>query len=162
MSVQQEDTFDYIVDPATNKNVGINSAVGRQVIRNYIETLKYGGDSPNILDTKMFYDEHTPIKVAPKSEPVQHSVNNLYEYAKTLADTQFRGEDVYKLIDGQEEKKPVKGNIIWIKRSNGKWQQAIISEVSLYKKSPKFNVYFKAGDKIGTKKNLDTGDILFY
>ena len=92
MSVQQEDTFDYIIDPATNKNVGINSAVGRQVIRNYIETLKYGSDSPNILDTTMFYDEHTPIKVA--TTATTQSTNNLYEYAKTLADTQFTGDEV--------------------------------------------------------------------
>jgi len=49
------ESFGEIIDPETNKNVSVQSAVGKQVIKNYLECLKNGPDSKNILSTKMFY-----------------------------------------------------------------------------------------------------------
>ena len=50
-----DENFQVIVDPETNKAVPIQSAVGQQVIKNYIECIKNGPDSKNIISTKMFY-----------------------------------------------------------------------------------------------------------
>ena len=51
----QTEGFDKIVDPETNKLVPTASKVGQQVLKNYIETIKNGADSTNIVSTKMFY-----------------------------------------------------------------------------------------------------------
>ena len=40
-----DENFQVIVDPETNKAVPIQSAVGQQVIKNYIECIKNGPDS---------------------------------------------------------------------------------------------------------------------
>ena len=50
-----EKSFGYIVDPETDKNVPIQSAIGQQVVKNYLECLKNGPNSKNILSTQMFY-----------------------------------------------------------------------------------------------------------
>ena len=55
LSQEQEESFDKIIDPETNMNVPVESAVGQQVIKNYLECLKNGPDSPNIVSTKIFY-----------------------------------------------------------------------------------------------------------
>ena len=53
----EEDDFNDIVDPETNRTVPITSAIGQQVVKNYIECLKNGPDSVNIVSTKMFYKQ---------------------------------------------------------------------------------------------------------
>lgn len=50
-----EQEFDKIIDPETNMNVPVESKVGQQVIKNYLECLKNGPDSSNIVSTKMYY-----------------------------------------------------------------------------------------------------------
>jgi len=50
-----DENFKVIVDPETNKSVPIESAVGQQVIKNYIECIRNGPESKNITSTKMFY-----------------------------------------------------------------------------------------------------------
>jgi hypothetical protein len=49
------ESFDKIIDPETNMNVPVESKVGQQVIKNYLECLKNGPDSSNIVSTKMYY-----------------------------------------------------------------------------------------------------------
>lgn len=55
LSKEMDDSFNTIIDPETNMEVSIESRVGEQVIKNYIECLKNGPDSVNIVSTKMFY-----------------------------------------------------------------------------------------------------------
>ena len=50
-----EQDFDKIIDPETNMNVPVESKVGQQVIKNYLECLKNGPDSDKIVSTKMYY-----------------------------------------------------------------------------------------------------------
>jgi hypothetical protein len=50
-----EQEFDKIIDPETNMNVPVESKVGQQVIKNYLECLKNGPDSDKIVSTKMYY-----------------------------------------------------------------------------------------------------------
>jgi len=54
-----EESFDTIIDPETNHPVPVESKVGQQVINNYLECLKNGPDSPNIVSTKVFYRKKT-------------------------------------------------------------------------------------------------------
>ena len=52
---EKYESFDKIIDPETNMNVPVESKVGQQVIKNYLECLKNGPDSSNIVSTKMYY-----------------------------------------------------------------------------------------------------------
>lgn len=47
--------FDEIYDPEMECKVGVNTKCGQQIIKNYLECLKNGPDSENIISTKMFY-----------------------------------------------------------------------------------------------------------
>lgn len=58
----QDDGFSKINDPETNKMVPTSSKVGQQVLKNYIETIKNGANSKNIVSTKMFYRKKSKIK----------------------------------------------------------------------------------------------------
>jgi len=51
--------FQVIVDPETNQSVPIQSAVGQQVIKNYIECIQHGPESKNIISTSMFYKKQS-------------------------------------------------------------------------------------------------------
>ena len=155
----EEECFTHIIDPETNKNVLLESAVGQQVIKNYIECLRNGPDSENILSTKMFYSlDNTETEVK------TNSIENIFEYAKNLECTQFSGKELKDIIKGSRKKTPMKGNKVWIRRSSGKWQRAVIAVVSLDdNEDTKCNVCFKTNDgKIASKKGLDISDILFY
>lgn len=59
-----DENFQVIVDPETNKSVPIQSACGQQVIKNYLECIKNGADSKNIISTSMFYKskKKAPVK----------------------------------------------------------------------------------------------------
>ena len=57
-----DNNFKVIVDPETNRAVPIESAVGQQVIKNYIECIKNGPDSKNIISTSMFYKKEKTKK----------------------------------------------------------------------------------------------------
>ena len=49
--------FENIIDPEMGVSVPIDSRVGQQVLKNYIECIKNGSDSPGIVSTKMFYKQ---------------------------------------------------------------------------------------------------------
>ena len=53
--INDSDAFDMIYDPEMKTNVPLDTAVGQQIIKNYLECLKNGPDSKNIVSTKMFY-----------------------------------------------------------------------------------------------------------
>ena len=166
-SVLLEKSFSHIVDPETNKNVPLESSVGRQIIENYIECLRNGPDSENILSTKMFYDEETNnAEVLDIDTPVNDELEQeeIYELSKKLSITQHTSEELKVQLNTSQKQEPLIGNKVWIRRSNGKWQRAIISAILLDEtNNTKFNVYFRTDDnQIGSKKLLDTDSILFY
>ena len=161
LQLEEEELFTKIIDPETNKQVLLESAVGQQVIKNYIECLRNGPESDNIISTKMFYQQ--PEKTTPSDKGL--SIENIYEYAKNLDSAQYGGRELKSRIKGSHKKTPQKGNKVWIRRSSGKWQRAVISAVILDDDGldAKCNIYFNAGNNnIGSKKNLDIDDILFY
>ena len=84
-----------------------------------------------------------------------HMVNQYFKITKMY----------FKPRPTSHKKTPQKGNKVWIRRSSGKWQRAVISAVILDDDGldAKCNIYFNAGNNnIGSKKNLDIDDILFY
>lgn len=167
-----EENFSKIIDPETNQEVLLESQIGMQVIKNYIECLKNGPNSENIISTKMFYPEDSQnekeeeIKIPINNNAIEEKqpIENIYEHAKTLETIQLNGSELKSRIQNLQRKTPVKGNLVWIQRSSGKWQRGIISDVLLGDNGdPSFNVYFRTTDgKIGSKKNLDEGAVLFY
>lgn len=52
--MENEEGFDKIIDPETNKAVPIESAVGQQVIKNYL-TIMNGGSEDDLISTKKYY-----------------------------------------------------------------------------------------------------------
>lgn len=52
----KKDEFDQIVDPETNRLVPIDSAVGQQVVKNYL-TVMSGGSEEDLISTKKFYTD---------------------------------------------------------------------------------------------------------
>lgn len=52
----KKDEFDQIVDPETNRLVPIDSAVGQQVVKNYL-TVMSGGSEEDLISTKKFYGD---------------------------------------------------------------------------------------------------------
>lgn len=162
-----EDNFSKIIDPETNQEVILESEIGMQIIKNYIECLKNGPQSENIISTKMYYaddnednNNEPELSINNQNNPIE----NIYEYAKTLDTIQLGGAELKKRIQNLEKKTPIKGNLVWIQRSSGKWQRGIISDVLLGDNGDaSFNVYFKTNNgKIASKKNLDEGAVLFY
>lgn len=149
-----DDDFKFIIDPETNKQVPIQSAIGTQIIKNYLECIKNGPDSKNIISTKMFYK--------PKSKPTKATVstNEPYELAKKISDTQY---DLNKIYDKSKQNTSSikKGSTIYVKRSSGKWQRAIVYQA--YKKNNEYflNAYLNAGNgKVGSKKDLSLKNIV--
>ena len=62
---ESQETFNKIIDPETNMNVPVESKVGQQVIKNYLECLKNGPDSSKIVSTKMYYKPKKTIVKTP-------------------------------------------------------------------------------------------------
>jgi hypothetical protein len=54
--------FSQIYDPEMKCNIGVDTQCGQQIIKNYLECLKNGPDSKNIISTKMFYKSDTKSK----------------------------------------------------------------------------------------------------
>ena len=153
----EEECFTHIIDPETNKNVLLESAVGQQVIKNYIECLKNGPESNSIISTKMFYN-------IDDAKNIPSSIENIFDYARNLDNSEYTGKELKEKIKGSHKKTPLKGNKVWIRRSSGNWQRAVISKVTLdNNEDTKCDVCFRTQrDKIASKKGLDIGDILFY
>ena len=162
------ESFGEIIDPETNRSVPVESAVGKQVIKNYLECLKNGPESKNILSTKMFYKNRAPAEtpvaknVTPSSRKEESSTSGgltVYEKAKKLTSKQFEYDyltqrDFYQKGSGE---RPSVNDVLWIKRSNGKWQLANVAKVG----ERGLEVYFNNGEgKIGVKKGLGSRDVL--
>ena len=96
------------------------------------------------------------------------SLEEIYEGAKHLPVEQYELEEVYDKYKHRESWAPQKGRNVWIRRSNGKWQMALISEIYTHKKSSGsqksdkiFDVFINAGNnKVGSKKGLTTSKAL--
>ena len=65
--------FGQIVDPETNKSVKIQSSIGQQVVKNYLECLRNGPKSKNIVSTRMFYK---PKKVVDTKKNSKNTVKS--------------------------------------------------------------------------------------
>ena len=151
MDNQNEDEFEYILDPETNKRVPLKSAIGTQIIKNYLECIKNGPDSKNIISTKMFYKK--------KNTSTNTSTTPL-DLAKKLSTSQYELEKIYKK-DRQNHKNLKKGSVVWVKRSSGKWQRSIVYEA--YKKDNEYylNTYINTGDgNVASKKGLPLKSIV--
>lgn len=79
----KKDEFDQIVDPETNRLVPIDSAVGQQVVKNYL-TVMSGGSEEDLVSTKKFYKDSStssgggkrPSSAKPKSKLPSVSENS--------------------------------------------------------------------------------------
>lgn len=144
--------FNTIYDPETNKAVPLNSAIGTQIIKNYLECLKNGPDSKNIISTKMFYKPRSKKTVKKKQDP--------YELAKLLSVDKHNLNDIFN-EELQKQWKPKVNDAVFVQRSNGDWQQGILYE--LYKKdnTQLANVYLNtANGKVGAKKAIPTKNLI--
>ena len=59
--MEKEEGFDKIIDPETNKAVPIESAIGQQVIKNYL-TIMNGGNEDELISTKKYYKSSSSSK----------------------------------------------------------------------------------------------------
>ena len=144
--------FNTIYDPETNKAVPLNSAIGTQIIKNYLECLKNGPDSKNIISTKMFYKPRSKKNVKKKQDP--------YELAKLLSVDKHNLNDIFN-EERQKRWKPKVNDTVFVQRSNGDWQQGILYE--LYKKDTTqlANVYLNTSNgKVGAKKAIPTKNLI--
>jgi len=145
--------FNTIYDPETNKAVPLNSAIGTQIIKNYLECLKNGPDSQNIISTKMFYKPKNKSKTNNKKQ-------DPYELAKKLSVNKHNLNDIFD-ENRQSKWKPKVNNKVYVQRSNGDWQEGIVYE--LYKKNNDqlANVYLNtANNKVGAKKAIPTKNLI--
>ena len=152
--------FKQIIDPETNKLVPVQSAIGTQIIKNYLECIKNGPESKNIISTRMFYKKKTQPSSSKGGSLVTKSKTELsvYDMAKKLSNEQV---DQNKINNKNNVKSIKKGSKIWVQRSNGKWQRALVYEA--YKKNNEYfvNAYLNAGNnRIGSKKNLSLKSII--
>ena len=144
--------FNTIYDPETNKAVPLNSAIGTQIIKNYLECLKNGPDSKNIISTKMFYK--------PKSTTSKRASKDPYDLAKKLSTEKYTINEIYN-ESLQKNWKAKVGSKVYVQRSSGDWQEGIIYEV--YKKSNQLlsNIYLNTEQrKVGSKKAIPTKNLI--
>ena len=71
---KEEEGFDKIIDPETNKAVPIESAVGQQVIKNYL-TIMNGGNEDELISTKKYYKSSSSSKPSSGGGSKLSSVN---------------------------------------------------------------------------------------
>ena len=161
--MSQQEEFKYIIDPETNQQIPVNSSIGSQVIKNYLACLKGGPDSEDIVSTKIMYatkKKRSNKRMEPVYEEEKEpeiSMDEIYEGAKHLPLEQYELEEVYDKYKHTTNWTPQRGTNVWVRRSNNKWQMALVSEIN--RKS--FDVYINAGnDKVGTKKGLTTSKAL--
>ena len=161
-----ENEFSQIIDPETNQTISINSSVGKQVLKNYIECLRNGPESENIISTKMYYNQKKKKKKKKlsggSSEPLpQLSINDLYNNSKLLSSKQYSQEQVNSKIYNKEWIRPKVGRKIYIQRSNKQWQRAIIFNINKSSDENSYDVLFNSGGgNVGTKKKLLNKNVL--
>ena len=156
---ETDSMFTKITDPETNNEVSLNSAIGQQIIRNYIEAIKHGADSKNIISTRKFYAKE-PRKSSSKKNIMNESESSYERGAKKLTSKQFDSEELLKnkYCGNPTDSWNVRSNkIVWTQRSSGKWQLGIIGDCN----NNKLDIYFNNGEgKIGCKKGLSQKDLL--
>ena len=100
-STNGEQEFDKIIDPETNMNVPVESKVGQQVIKNYLECLKNGPDSDKIVSTKMYY---RPKKSSSKSQTGSSSKSQTGSSSKSQTESSSKSSstiDSSKVFKGK-------------------------------------------------------------
>jgi len=152
--------FNEIIDPETNKTISVNSSVGKQVLKNYIECLKNGPDSENIISTKMYYKESSSRKSS-NSSSKKLSIQDIYNKAKVLSSKQYSQGEINSRIYNKKWIKPRVGKKIYIQRSNKKWQRAIIFNIKKSSDEQSYDVLFNSGSgNVGTKKGLLNNNVM--
>lgn len=68
--------FNRITDPETEMEIDTSTAHGKQIIKNYLNAIKYGPDSDKIVSTKMFYKQK---QGSSKSKNANSSVDSAKE-----------------------------------------------------------------------------------
>ena len=156
--------FNEIIDPETNKTISVNSAVGKQVLKNYIECLRNGPDSENIISTKMYYKESSSRKSSNSSSnnsSNKPSIQDIYNKAKVLSSKQYSQGEINSRIYNKKWIKPRVGKKIYIQRSNKKWQRAIIFNIKKSSDEQSYDVLFNSGSgNVGTKKALLNNNVM--
>jgi hypothetical protein len=174
-----DDNFKFIVDPETNKSVPINSVIGTQIVKNYLECIKNGPDSKKIVSTKRFYKKKSSPPVpkfngsdkssstnkttsasASSTNPTQakEKSKSLYSKAQELSCDQIDRDSIQR---NKNSSKLRIGSLCWIKRSSGKWQKAIVYEAYKQKGHYYLNIYLNAGGgNVGSKKDVPLKDII--
>ena len=145
---EEEDEFQDIIDPETGKTVPVTSEIGTQIIKNYIECLKNGADSPNIISTKTLYK---------KNKKEKHEGKKPTEYAEYLRPNQVSLSSIQRGGYITEKGTPKINTCVWIKRSNGKYQLGNIGNIV----NDKVDIYFNNNGKVSVKSGLDVNDLLF-
>ena len=62
MDNNKSQEFGYITDPETQKAINTKTAHGKQIIKNYLNAIKYGADSKKIVSTQMYYKKKASSK----------------------------------------------------------------------------------------------------
>jgi len=118
LDIIMSESFGEIIDPETNRTVPVTSNIGQQVIKNYLECLKNGPESTNIVSTKMFYAkekvQNNPIKKQPTISTDTGSLRgvcaglcgrNVYStHERVKYDGKYYHEKCYKLLESQKNK----------------------------------------------------------
>ena len=95
----KKDEFEQIVDPETNRLVPIDSAVGQQVVKNYL-TVMSGGSEEDLISTKKFYTDKSGVgssssskrpSTASKSKLASVSENSKSGGSKSENKGEFKG-----------------------------------------------------------------------
>lgn len=175
-----DENFKFIVDPETNKSVPINSVIGTQIVKNYLECIKNGPDSNKIVSTKRFYKKKSTPAV-PKfnndggGKTSKQSGNPSGNPSGSSTKTSDKSKSLYskaqELSCDQIERDAIKrnkncsklriGSLCWIRRSSGKWQKSIIYEAYKQKDHYYLNIYLNAGGgNVGSKKDVPLKDII--
>mgnify|MGYP000858256439 CR=1 FL=1 len=164
-----DENFKFIVDPETNKSVPINSVIGTQIVKNYLECIKNGPDSNKIVSTKRFYKKKSTPSVpkfsggasesqSSKPKPEKTKSKSLYSKAQELSCEQIERDAIKR---NKNCSKLRIGSHCWIRRSSGKWQKSIIYEAYKQKDHYYLNIYLNAGGgNVGSKKDVPLKDII--
>lgn len=175
-----DERFRIIIDPETNREVELTSEIGTQIMKNYLEALKNGADSVNIVSTRMMYKDYDAAESKPeqseqpaattnsvpqqtrednKMTPKQLNEQKWQTEAQSISCEQYDRDTIYD-PESQKGKRLTKGCLIYVQRSNKKWQQAIIYE-TLKKGTNYFvNTFINCNGRVGRKKNISISDII--
>lgn len=66
--------FNTITDPETEMEIDTKTAHGKQIIKNYLNAIKYGPDSDKIVSTKMFYKNKGSSSQSKNKDSIKDSI----------------------------------------------------------------------------------------